>query len=167
MRRLLLIVSLWLLLLPQRAAAQGGQEPTAPFEGADQLLVFTADTGQVALTRMIRALRQTGFELDTAIAGFAQTLFVPIAPAYEPGVPATVAARVRVRPSAGGSVLLLDGTCLADSRLRADRMVKSDDLCYCGRRRSVPRAAFRMLQSAALAYPGGRVAYQRWADTSR
>lgn len=155
----LILASLY--LLPWLATAQA-RETAAPVEMADEILIYTADTGQVALGRMIGALQQTGFELDTAIVGFAQTLYVPIAAAYESAVPATVSARVRVRPGTGGSVIFLDGNCLADSRLRSDTKVKTDPACCAGKRRSVPRAAFRMLRGAALAYPNGQVLYRRW-----
>lgn len=160
MRILLIVVNLFLL---SRLGAAQASETAAPVEGADEILIFTADTGQVALNRMIGAMRQTGFELDTAVVGFAQTLCVPIAAAYESAVPATVSARVRVRPDRGGSVIWLDGDCLAESRLRPDdTKVKTDPARYAGKRRSVPRAAFRMLRAAALAYPNGQVLYRRW-----
>ncbi|RTQ45630.1 hypothetical protein EJV47_24385 [Hymenobacter gummosus] len=156
---LLVVVSLF--LSPWLAAAQAS-EPAAPVKGVDKILIFTADTGQVVLNRMIEALTQTGFELDTAVVGFAQTLYVPIVAAYESAVPATVSARVRVRPGNGGSIILLDGDCLAESRLPPDTKVKTEPARYAGKRRSVPRAAFRMLRGAALAYPNGKVLYRRW-----
>lgn len=165
MRMLLLVVSLF--LLPRLAAAQA-REVAAPLEGADEIWLTTTDRDSVALRRMVELLRRTGFALDTLVTGFAQTLYVPIAAAYEPREPASVSASVRIeRANDGQTLVLLSGYCLPGFRQRPGQKVKADGSCYCGPRRSIPRAAFRMLRSAALAYPGATVVHRRWADVPR
>lgn len=164
--RTVLMVALLLLGGPAqlRVQAQRGdptpRESATLFKQADQVVIYTNDSLSVARHRIAVALQANGFVVDTVLATLVQTQITVLPRTFGVAKPARSEAFAYLRTRGAGTLIILEGFCLADADIIPRRKVKMKDSVYQGAQRGCQKAAFRQLEAVARAYPGGRLSYR-------
>ncbi|WP_157886921.1 hypothetical protein [Hymenobacter sp. PAMC 26628] len=130
------------------------------FENADEVVIYTKDSTDIALRNIAQALRAKGFVIDTIIPSLihAQVTKVPSIYGSTEASDASVTAYLRTRGSE--TLIFLQGYTVKQSKLTTTRKVSMECTQYHGPRRGYLKASFRQLEAVALSYPNGRVVYQ-------
>uniref|UniRef100_UPI000619B0E6 hypothetical protein n=1 Tax=Hymenobacter terrenus TaxID=1629124 RepID=UPI000619B0E6 len=146
--------------------ATAPRQAAAVFEQADEMVIYTTDSLSVARRTIAYVLQANGFVLDTVIATMVQTRFAPLPRQYGARACARSAATAYLRRRGAETLIILEGSWLAEAKAVTDRKVRTAGARYEAPPRGGNKAAFRQLEAVAHAYPGGRVFYRigTWQD---